>query len=243
MKPHGLFMMFKIQDLSPKIWVTKFLIFFIVFSCKVCAVEIPPLIGDWVYAYDRCSNRKDGFADETVAALAGAEFYYNFCGDPMIVSTGHWGLSNNMVFGTCGSSKPHPHPTWDFTLGVESYNGRHLSVSLCRTENNPEGVTDGLYISRTRTVECPHGSQQSGRRCFSDYAPRKQLDDVCAGNPISFLTGNKFELVTDYDGGVKNNIKLVRIYNSVVGRWGFNFEKHLVLSKYGVIFAHRPNGE
>lgn len=56
------------------------------------------------------------------------------------------------------------------------------------------------------------------------------------------MTGNKFEKVVDYDGG-KNRLKVIRTYNSLAKGWTFDFERHLVISLYNVIFAYRQNGE
>jgi YD repeat-containing protein len=68
----------------------------------------------------------------------------------------------------------------------------------------------------------PEVSSQKGGAPAGDNAPQS-----CAGNPINFAIGNKYQQEVDYQPGLPSPLRFARSYNSVDGIWRHTYSARL----------------
>ncbi|MGD2055681.1 MAG: DUF6531 domain-containing protein, partial [Gammaproteobacteria bacterium] len=178
-------------------------------ACAAAPVTSALPLTDWDYGFNRCDVFQDGYASETAAIEQGMAAYYGVCGDQHVYSITAWGTPENPVKSLCGT-KYYPTWPWDYTMGIEVHNQRHLLVEYC------QGL-DGMNIRRQRTAGCPEGYVASGNNCVLTGAnPLKDAGPPCprAGNPINPASGNKYLRESDYAPAAPNPIRFERHYNS-----------------------------
>lgn len=209
-----------------------------------------PLIGDWLYSYNRCNVPVPAGNDENIAIQIGMTAVYG--AGSCLAANPPWGTPQMPSEGPCGSTVLYPF----FQLGYEYLNTKNILVKAGCT-----GAIDGLTIYRERPVRCPDGYTAQFFSTPEVYcAPAKSTkcttcdkatSDNLVGNPIDISSGNKKQVDTDYaqSGSL---LSFVRTYSSVqdsasgtLGRkWSHNFDRRLFLvaANPDVVFSFRSDG-
>ena len=228
--------------------------------------EVAPLPSPWQYYFTRCDTWHGPYSDEPTAAMTAANAYYGNCGDATVAASSGWGTFDHPVPGPCGSSNDHPHPLWDYRMGLQTRNYQSLSIGYCRTPDF-KGYRDGLTLRRTRGVECPAGYTSSGNpngynppgnRCLPTGAPvpGKNLGaQRCPlSGPVNLATGNNFQAETDVHPQGADDLPFERYYNSdahvargMLGKhWRSTYDRTVVFSsntRLSTAFLMRPDGK
>lgn len=142
-----------------------------------------------------------------------------------------------------------------YKLGVES---RNFGMISANNETNNWGG------QRTRTVQCPDGTSQSGNTCVRQAGidPYKQYGECPANgtNPINTFTGAKYHTETDYRGEGPSPLEFKRYYSSGskiqqadwlfdfgMGRhWRHNYARRVAMLEQGSsrrLTAYLENGD
>ncbi|MBU3059799.1 DUF6531 domain-containing protein, partial [Pseudomonas indica] len=76
---------------------------------------------------------------------------------------------------------------------------------------------------------CPQGTRYNPTIdvCTQDEQKGAPPPGTCAGNPINFSVGNKFQLEMDYRSKVSPALSFNRNYNSLDGLWRHNYSSYL----------------
>lgn len=157
---------------------------------------------------------------------------------------------------------PHPAARCGFDAPSQlSYQA--FSPKSCPANSSPVGVTNscacnagftqsGIDTDTTCVAEAPAKSASTcpsaGQGARSD--PNKPDNPCPAGNPINPLTGNKFQIETDYAGAGTYPLRFERYYNSNTGvgsgrigaRWRHTFDRSISVSGTNATVS-RPDGK
>ena len=245
-------------------------------AVTLAAQPLPDLGLTW---HSQCLSQAGIIEYVKANSTTGAGSCY-FIHDP--ANSGNWTLhSIQQVADSCHGISPRGafYIKWiAYELGIPGWNPTGTVLS-CATPTATSG--GGHYINRLDPATCPGGdlasnvagtsppqftcnyddsklnktkSAGSTNICSSSDTGNSNNTTPSTGNPINTLTGNKFQVETDYSGFGPFPLLLQRYYNSDVSAtgsgwgttWRDNYDRSIAASSAGTIttaYAYRPDGK
>lgn len=95
-----------------------------------------------------------------------------------------------------------------------------VGTTIQLSETGRIGSTCPLYTKYNATLGT----------CSNDAQKGAPPENSCAGNPINFAIGNKFQSESDYQASTNSPLSFTRSYNSLDGIWRHGYSTHLRLA-------------